>query len=277
MKRKLSILCALALLLAACNGVPSRIIQPEEMAQLMADVHMGEAVIDRNSYEFYTDSSRQALKQSVYLKHGVTAAQVDSSLAWYGRNINHFMKVYDRTIEILEGRRANLGALAYGGGGLGGGDSLDLWTMPSSFSITDRSPSHVLSFNVEADSSSRRGDEYRWSAKVTNPSQDARWTIAAEYADGTMEYFSRNIAQDGRAEISLVTDTSRVPERIYGSIVAANKPGYVMYVDSVRLVRHRMDNDRYGRRYMLHRLPVNLKPQLKKDTVAVDSTILINR
>ena len=102
--RKLLSIIAVALLAVACSKTPKGIIPPEEMAQLMADIHTAEAVIELNRGEYRSDSLKQAFKQSVYARHGVDAATVDSSYMWYGRNINSYLEVYDRTIEILEHR-----------------------------------------------------------------------------------------------------------------------------------------------------------------------------
>ena len=100
MRKLLSTVMA-CMVLCACNKVPSEIIQPDEMALLMADVHTSESVIELNWDQFRSDSAKQVLKESVYAAHGVSAEQVDSSLAWYGRNIPYYMYVYDNTIAIL--------------------------------------------------------------------------------------------------------------------------------------------------------------------------------
>ncbi len=58
--RKLKVAAALAVLaLSACSKVPSGVIAPEEMAQLLADIHTGESVIDMNRMEFSSDSAKQ--------------------------------------------------------------------------------------------------------------------------------------------------------------------------------------------------------------------------
>lgn len=132
--RKLKVAAALAVLaLSACSKVPSGVIAPEEMAQLLADIHTGESVIDMNRMEFSSDSAKQAYKQSVYARHGVTAEQVDSSFGWYGRNISQYMEVYDRTIEILDRRLIETGNRIAADAALSiAGDSVDVWPNPDS-------------------------------------------------------------------------------------------------------------------------------------------------
>lgn len=46
------IYCALLFSLAACSGRPSGVLSKEDMAQLLADMHTGEAVIESSSRTF---------------------------------------------------------------------------------------------------------------------------------------------------------------------------------------------------------------------------------
>ena len=63
--RKLLSIIAVALLAVACSKTPKGIIPPEEMAQLMADIHTAEAVIELNRGEYRSDSLKQAFKLSL--------------------------------------------------------------------------------------------------------------------------------------------------------------------------------------------------------------------
>ena len=56
-RRKLLSSALACIALCACNKVPSEVIQPEEMALLMADVHTGEAVVELNWDQFRSDSA----------------------------------------------------------------------------------------------------------------------------------------------------------------------------------------------------------------------------
>ena len=127
MRKLLSTVMA-CMVLCACNKVPSEIIQPDEMALLMADVHTSESVIELNWDQFRSDSAKQVLKESVYAAHGVSAEQVDSSLAWYGRNITYYMDVYDNTIAILEKRLIERGNKVAAAAAMSiAGDSVNVW------------------------------------------------------------------------------------------------------------------------------------------------------
>lgn len=244
----------LALVAVSCSKVPSRYIQPEPMARLMADIHTAEAVIESNRYDYDTDSARQALKQSVYERHGVTSAQVDSSLAWYGYNIGEYMNVYDRTIELLEQRLAETGSRVAAEAAMSlSGDSVDVWTHPRMLHFTPLSGSHVVAFGYQADDNWQKGDYYTLRAKFFNNHDGSRLTMAAEYADGKLEsVYNAPSRGDGWHEIVLRTDSTKIPERIFGYFEIAQMPNSVTFLDSIELVRKRLDDSRYYERHRQH-------------------------
>ena len=114
----------------ACDRTPDYVIGPKEMTSLLVDIHKGESVIDLNRSAYSSDSMRKVVKQSIYAKHGVTAEQVDTSLVWYGHNVEKYIEIYDGVIEQLEkdiknadvssgGERLHLAVV---------GDSVDAWS-----------------------------------------------------------------------------------------------------------------------------------------------------
>ncbi len=55
--------------------------------------------VDYNTYK--SDTMKLALYESVFRKHDITQAVYDSSLVWYGRNLDIYMEVYNRVWPIL--------------------------------------------------------------------------------------------------------------------------------------------------------------------------------
>ena len=66
------------LILAACGSEPSGVIPQDDMAELLADIHEGEAVVDINFRQYTDDSARLAIRQAILKKHNVTAEEFDS-------------------------------------------------------------------------------------------------------------------------------------------------------------------------------------------------------
>lgn len=239
--------------LIACNGVPSDIVQPEQMSLLMADVHTAEAVIDQNRATFYNDSLRQTFRQSVLRRHNVTGAQFDSSLAWYGRHIDRYITVYDRTIEILERRIDETGSRITADASLSiAGDSVDIWPGARFISIGPLSPTRTVTFAFNRDRNWRRGDLYTWRAKFFNNPGDDEWLIGVDYADGSTEWHTERTGGDGTREIRLQTDSTRHPVRIYGYLSTTPRGTASIRIDSMQMIRRRLNPHLYGRPYFIH-------------------------
>lgn len=253
--RKLFEAIALALLASSCSKVPSGVLGKEDMAQLMADVHTGESVIEMNRSEYNTDSLKQVFKQSVYARHGVDAATVDSSLAWYGRHIEQYIEVYDRTIEILERRLIESGNRVAAEAAMSvAGDSVDVWPYARFIMINDRMPSKTVVFDAGRDENWERGDIYTWRAKMIGNGNTSRAQLVAEYSDGSIDFISQPLSGDGWKEITLSTDTTLEANRIYGFLEGDNPHGASLRIDSIELVRKRLDESIYTRRYSIRHL-----------------------
>lgn len=271
---RISAIISLAALVAACGKVPSEVIQPHDMARLMADVHIAESVIDMTPRMTNSDSLKQAMKQSVYMRHGVSAAEVDSSLAWYGRNIKYYMDVYDETIEILEQRLTESGNKIAAANALSiAGDSVDVWPNARYITFNDMMPSKMIAFSFDSDKNWQRGDNYTWRAKFFNSPDESQWVLAAEYSDGSVEYISSKIGGDGWKEIKLQTDSTLTPVRIFGYFNALNRRGTSLRLDSLEMVRKRVNSADYRRPYSVFRR--KFYPEDKKlpaDSAATDTT-----
>lgn len=237
MRKLFYILLSLPILFAAC-GKKSMVLDKEDMASLMADIHIAEAVVDVNSAMFPTDSSRQALKQTIYKAHGVTSEQVDSSFIWYGYHIEDYMEVYDRTIEIIKERQRDM-LTASSQQVVVAGDSVDIWPMAPKMEFSQRSPSRILTFSIPADSNWRHHDVFSLRFNIASAKVAPIARMNVEYADGTT-YFNLEAGRTrGEGEVSVRIDSALQPVRIVGYIMASPEKGETVLLDSIALVRMR--------------------------------------
>lgn len=261
-------LAALACL-AGCKGTPDGVLAPDRMAALMADMRVAGAVTAVQSREYRTDSSRMALRQAVLDRHGVTQADFDSSLVWYGHNIGKYQEVTEQSIRILEDRLAAVGSAAAGAMSVAG-DSVDVWSAAPMYVFTPRSVSPYLTFGLDADRNSERGDTYIWRIKLITPPESGAWALTAEYADGAVEVQNADIqATAVRPELTFHTDSTRELRRIHGWLRLDGQGQRPVYVDSVSLVRRRADGQPYGRNY---RQIMYYEDEQRPDTAAADTT-----
>lgn len=245
-KSKFCIILLAVISIVACSRRPSEVMDKESLAQLMADVHTGESVVESSSRSFRTDSAKRAFLQSIYAKHGVTTEIVDSSLSWYGYNVEKYLEVYDRTIEILEERLERQQDLA--GTTADGlrevttemqGDSVDVWPGIRYRRFSATMPNNLVSFNLRTDRNWERGDVYTLRAKIMDNRMPLIYSIAVEYNDGKREYISKKLIGDGWHELKLVLDSAKAAQRVYGYINYDCRPGELVFVDSISLYRTR--------------------------------------
>lgn len=249
--RHLPVFITLTLLLfsaTSCRKTPSHVIPEDKMAALMADVNIGNAIVESERGRYATDSAKMVLMQSIYARHGVTAEQVDTSMVWYGHNIETYVKVCEKAEEILTARIEK--AEQAGGKSIGtpsptslDGDSVNLWAGTQIRRITGTEASDFQTFSLFTDKNWDRGDRYTLSAKGINTRGSVTMFIAADYNDGTTEYTSLVHPAEDMQRLTFVVDSSKVATRVYGSLFYSGTPGNVAYLDSISLVRTRGRND----------------------------------
>lgn len=265
---RILIIMTCGVLVTNCSGRPSGVLSKEDMAQLLADIHIGEGVIESSSRSFPNDSAKQAFLQAIYQKHGVTREEVDSSFSWYGYNMEKYMEVYDRTIEILEKRldkaQEIAGASASGSVELTmdlQGDSVDVWPGLRWRRFASAMPNDHITFSLSTDRNWERGDVYTLRAKTIDNHQPFTFTITAEYQDGNSEYITTSMPGDGWHELRIALDSARVANKVYGIISYPSQKGEVVFVDSISLMRTRWGGHYRDVRNTVQRFNNRTKPR----------------
>lgn len=258
---------AVMLLALSCSRVPRHVIGPDEMASLLADIHVGEAVVEMNHAAYRTDSAKQTLLHSVLERHGVSDRNLDTSMDWYSHNLTRYMEVYDKTIELLEKRIAETGNRIAAENVSIAGDSVDIWTGPQSLRLSRRSPSRFVTFAIGYDENRERGDQYTWRMKFTNHNEATVWGMTVRYADGSQETTVANVAADGWNELRLLTDSTRTATDVAGYMMVEPRGASTSWADSIMLVRSRVSPDNYHLRYRQTRItPKNPVTEPDDDT-----------
>ena len=68
------------------------------MQGVLTDMLLAEAMVNVDYNTYKSDTMKLALYESVFRKHDITQAVYDSSLVWYGRNLDIYMEVYNRVL-----------------------------------------------------------------------------------------------------------------------------------------------------------------------------------
>ena len=241
----LNALVSVMLMSVVACGSSDGVLSVERMAQLMADMHTAESVQEFNRVEYNTDSARMVLKQSVYARHGVTAAQVDTSFMWYGHHIDQYIEMYDRVAEILKERMDAIDEDMVDVAKSVVGDSADAWNSVRTRVFDMRYPENYLTFVIDRDDTWNSGDVYEWKFKLFNTREQLDWTMAVDYENGLVETVTGESSGEGWQTLTLPLDSTRSAVRVYGFAALPLAPRDHVYLDSISLVRTRVERAGY--------------------------------
>lgn len=220
-----------ACFLSGCEKRPQGVLSDKEMAELMADIHLSESYISSSGSAYLTDSACKALRQAILRDHGVTEAQLDSTLAWYGRNIDKYPKLYDRVAKILE-KRSNTSADEELTPVVAGDFSFPLMVQLSSRG----SANYFFDFPTE---DLKKGSLLEFKARVTPFSSrgDMAIFLAVDYSDKSSDYSfsSSSSGSAGRLSITLQTDSSLDVTRVYGYLRPESGLRSLVWLDSLSI------------------------------------------
>lgn len=153
-------------LIGACTpGTPRQFIQPDEMEDILVDYHVAKALSQNSGLPSDSVAFYQALyKKAIFQKHGVTEELFDSSMVYYYTHAERFNAICQRVYDRLEERALTLGATE---GELGKfaqynatGDTANIWAERQNATLLPVPPYNRLDFEIEIDSTFRRGDSF---------------------------------------------------------------------------------------------------------------------
>ena len=253
-RRSLLIPAALALLAVAgaCDRTPDYVLKKGQMVDLLTDIHKAEGVVELNRSRYGTDSMRKVMKQSVLMRHGVTQEQFDTSMVWYGHNIEKYIEVYDDVIARLEAEVAEVEA-DQGGARVDMavvGDSADAWPESRMHRYFYGQPDAMVRFNLRRDENWESGDIYTWRFFISRMQSPLYYALATQYTDGTSDYVTGTVSGQGWNEIVMQLDTARTAQNVYGFATVSPGPAEAAYIDSISLVRTRFSPDHYARSHL---------------------------
>ncbi len=158
------IVCGVILFVACKPGVPSGLIQPSELEDLLYDYHVAQAMaeMERDSVNY----KRYEYVQSVFIKHGVSEAEFDSTMIWYSAHANYLNDIYRNLKERFTVQAAASGTPAGSDDVFANlneqGDTANIWHERPFRVLKPYMTEDRLHFSMEADSAFRRGDDILW-------------------------------------------------------------------------------------------------------------------
>lgn len=87
--------------IVSCSGDSDKLSR-DKMVEVLHDIQLAEAVYQTKYNDFKDKEQKDALILGILEKHGITQAELDSSLVWYADNAEIYMRVNDSVISSLK-------------------------------------------------------------------------------------------------------------------------------------------------------------------------------
>lgn len=234
----------MSVLYVSCSRVPSGILSEKDMQKVMTDIYLAEAMIGINNETYKSDTMKQALYESVFRKYNITQAEYDSSIVWYGRNMDIYMGVFNRMIDDLDKRADEMGDIpADPISGSSKKDSVDIWPRRSYFRFSANALFNGTTFDIRPSEQFPSGSIFVLGMNVWGLDKHMKnrpeIRITVEQGDTSVTVTDR-INKDGYHQTILNSVATRRIKRIYGSIRLdnADMDYYKVYLDSMSLFRY---------------------------------------
>lgn len=234
------------LLLTACDQ-PINVLDVNDMAAVLADIHIAEAAMN-NQISYANADVKRAYYEGIFDKHGTSHSTFTKSVDWYSRNPKYFEEVYTKTLEIITEKQEKVNNYAYhpelNPAFLNLIDSLDLWVR--SPKIVVKSPvADSLYFELNDAQFFCAGDKYVWRflqhVEGFDTLPQSKLKIVIEYPHqicDSVVYALPDKQTHLRYTVRLKARDSIAPQRIFGWFYTASLDSVRrVSVDSISLVR----------------------------------------
>lgn len=218
-KAYFQVLLVVGLLLSACKpSVPTEIIQPDDMEDLLYDYYVAQNITgDSRDGNDYRTKYNYGL---VFKKYGVTEAEFDSSLVYYYNHLEDLYKIYEGVQARLSDEALELGASVgdverYMKRSLSG-DTMDIWTGHRHHLFFPQPPYNIFQFTQKADTACRANDSYMLtfgsSFLVQSGSRSATALLSVVYENDSVITKSISVPLSGTANLNIPECSLRAKE-----------------------------------------------------------------
>jgi hypothetical protein len=252
MKRSLYVLMVLfafATLIGCKPSVPSDIIQPGDLEDILYDYHVAQAMASddqKGDYNF----ERTKYFLAVLQKHGVTQAEFDTAMIYYYGHLDRLKPIYLEVNERLSDEAKSLGATVGSIGRYSGysttGDTANIWQNRTSLLLVPRPTMNRFDFTVDVDTSFYKGDsfmfqfmsDYIWQTG----SKDAVVCIVTKYEGDSINQTTNHVSVSGIAQIHVPANHEKKLKQLSGFIYltsAGNEETTrkMMFINQIQLIR----------------------------------------
>lgn len=259
-----------ALLLGAgCDKRPKGVLSDDEMVGLIADMQIAEVYMQQHNSGYYNDSIRDSAVQWALDKHGLSKADFDSTMTWYGRNIDDYLNLFGKVDAELAKRQNR--AIGETEKNL---VSTDLWPYSRHILISENAPSNGLAFSLPLNDIPK-GERITWKMRLKGLSS-GNVLLGVDYDNGMSSYTYQTQNGNSKIDLTLQTDTAYNVKRVFGYMRTKEDHSLPIWIDSIALQQLPLDSTEYYRIHSQRKYSgfhKRVKVSEKKDTIEEDSKI----
>ena len=247
---KVLVVAVLAVMtLSGCKPkVPSKYIQPDDMADILYDYYVMKSLASQGDNSEY---NRNLYYLGVLKKHSVSEAEFDSSLVYYYSHAERLAKVYETVSKRLQSEATKLGASV---GEIGKyanltakGDTANIWKDATCAILMPAPPYNRIDFTIKADSTFKRGDSFMLNIMANfmfqSGNKDGIICAKVSYAgcDSTAVYYA-NVNVSGLARLQIPANDNADIKEIEGFFYLGQggDESYtrkILFIDGIQLIR----------------------------------------
>lgn len=264
-------LILIAVSLIACKpSVPSGVIPPDDMEDIIYDYHLAQAMSRKVEGNGSMDLMRTKYFQAVLRKHEVTEAEFDSSLVYYYSHVDYLHSIYGHVNERLSDEAKVLGA------GVGEisrysqlnttGDTANIWKNITDVMLMPKPTMNRYDFTITTDSTFKLGDsfmfqfmsDYLWQSGT----KETTVCIVSEYED-TVIQVSNRVSVSGVAQVRVPAYNKKLLKQMRGFVHLGDggdnsNTRKILFISQIQLIR-------------FHNQQLKDETNLKNDSVKADS------
>ncbi|MCM1369592.1 MAG: DUF4296 domain-containing protein [Candidatus Amulumruptor caecigallinarius] len=254
MKHTLPLIIVAMIGMSSCIQRPEGVVSDKKMTKVVTDLELAEAYVMNNPGGGNLQR-REAIIEYVIRKNGLTREEYDSTMAWYGRNIDEYRNLYASVDKEIMRRRRNAS------GQIAAAETSDLWPYSRHAMITELSGSNAINYNIPSPLVNK-GDRIEFKMRMRYPVGGSS-LLAVEYDNGVVSYISQKNNSRRAISISLQTDTSMTVKRIFGNFTVGDSRDLPVWADSIYMHATPYDSLEYYRIHALrsYSLPNGVKQQ----------------
>ena len=243
MKFRWILIACLALLSSCGKEIPDEIIQPSKMEKVLYDYHLTLGMSENSK-----NTEKEARKKYVFQKHGITAADFDSSMVWYTRESQELMGIYENLnkrfkreyehIERLLESREEINTRSFASG-----DTVNIWMKEDILWFTKAPLNNKLTFEIKADTTFHQRDAFDWNMDWYFMAEgEAIMGLNVIYDNDSVIGITKSITESGSQSIYLHTDSAYNIKSLNGFVYVpqnqAKQPNILLH--KINLTRYHM-------------------------------------